>query len=899
MQWLVAVWLLQPAEPNATQGEANVSAVTAAYLENLMSRLRADGKREARALLASGDYAGALAALRELQALDEGDSDLHADLATTYHRLGNATMAERHYRRALEDARPPLPLWVGYADLLIERGGQGIQAAARLLVRAREAQGNMHALILRQARLEALLGNVERAEQYYEQARIAVDVSDDGIRQALLELGDLYRDMGRPLDALAVYRQIEGPEATSRSQEIDIAMQARRFGWGRPAAASDRVLALFNRARTFVERRRFKEALAVLGEVQSLDPTYAAAWMVQGDIAATQGHTRDAENAYLRSLAMDQGSIEAHEKLAQIYRQEKRFAEAALLLERAVQLDPERRSLRLQLAQAQRENGQLVESLASVESYLADPQDGAPTLQAQLLRAALRSALEAPAASASAEPASDLPQRMQRVRALLARGETDAAMTELDAAIVLQPAPSLLNLRARVLRGAGQQAAAVASYTESLAIDPEQAGVCLELGQMAEEQGDLAAAGQHYASAARLGDSTAGFFRARLRTRRIDGEGPWAWRARLRARGELAAYVASSPDGEHVETARALMAGLDRRLVQFGMSVAVVALGVSLAAGGLLWRRFGGATLASLVARAPDVVPDVQHLVAAIRHEILKHNALAVAGLVSALERGEGTGDQGVHVASSVGDGEVLARLNAYLSKLVDVGRGAGVRMNLRREPAFVALHKGLAMVKDLRSQLVRVESLPGYRRRWLLRRLRVAAQLLSDGSFRRLEGMLRHIQVLVVDESLLRSIYARICREPALLTLRAMPLRIEVEQGLPSAVAMRRRDFEDVVGNLMRNAIQASAGLGAVRIGVRVTTEQQAVTGLDDLVLQICDDASEFSAERIATADPTAGLGLARELAQRYEGRLDVRSDVPGWRKAVVFRLPSQEILA
>ena len=106
----------------------------------------------------------------------------------------------------------------------------------------------------------------------------------------------------------------------------------------------------------------------------------------------------------------------------------------------------------------------------------------------------------------------------------------------------------------------------------------------------------------------------------------------------------------------------------------------------------------------------------------------------------------------------------------------------------------------------------------------------------------------------------------------------------------------MPRHAFEDVVANLIRNAIQSSVrhAEGPVHIGLAVHDEVDMITGLQRLVLLIRDRSpQQLTPEMLRGRYIEEGLGLTADLVSQYEGSLDVIEASAPWTKAVMFQLP------
>jgi signal transduction histidine kinase len=159
--------------------------------------------------------------------------------------------------------------------------------------------------------------------------------------------------------------------------------------------------------------------------------------------------------------------------------------------------------------------------------------------------------------------------------------------------------------------------------------------------------------------------------------------------------------------------------------------------------------------------------------------------------------------------------------------------------------------------------------------------------------------ALLDRLRVLRIDRALLEGVFHRTRREPAFSGVKFAPLTLD-DTALPCGVAMPRHAFEDVVANLIRNAIQASTRQNlkdSVYIGLATATDVDPITGLAWLTLRVRDRVVQgLAVEVLRGRMVEEGLGLTAELVSRYEGALDVEADTAPWTKAVVVRLPRVE---
>jgi hypothetical protein len=150
-----------------------------------------------------------------------------------------------------------------------------------------------------------------------------------------------------------------------------------------------------------------------------------------------------------------------------------------------------------------------------------------------------------------------------------------------------------------------------------------------------------------------------------------------------------------------------------------------------------------------------------------------------------------------------------------------------------------------------------------------------------------------------VVDEVLLRRIFDRTAREPALSRHEVSALASVPAAGLPLSLSLPRQAIDEIVANLFRYALQAAARSAPpaqpLAVGLAAELEVDPITGLSCARLSIRDRAqAELSRQQLRGGGIESGLGLTADLVNRYNGSLDVRADEPGWAKAVLLTLPA-----
>ena len=310
-------------------------------------------------------------------------------------------------------------------------------------------------------------------------------------------------------------------------------------------------------------------------------------------------------------------------------------------------------------------------------------------------------------------------------------------------------------------------------------------------------------------------------------------------------------------------------------------------------------------------------------ILSSIRHEVLKHNSMALAGVSQALQRGEPVADKAAHLERALFGGDegdsagerddardhtrartgAYDRLLGYAVELRQLGRAHGVRLNLaRRDRALAPLLAGFARLARVRAQLRDVDALgPGARKR-LQRSLALAGEALHERGYGGLRATLDRIRFCQLDAELLQRIFTRTRAEPGFADAEIAPLALDPGSSLPCSVRMPEHALADVLTNLLRNALQAMLADGSaapVEVGLSVRAEVEPATGDEHVAIMVLDRApGELPARALRARYIEAGLGLTADLVARYEGTLDVEP-FAGGSKAVVLRLPGASAMS
>ncbi len=859
-------------------------------------------------LLREGETPDAHEAFREAYALDPTDPEIADNLGFTSFKLGNRVDAERYFEEALRLSPRRATALHNLADLLSESDDpRRLERAAALLARLRMRRDNDPAIIVRQARVAARRHLFAAARDFYTE-RLAQGPIDDALA---IELGDFERDRGELQTALEWYRRVKPPspaaaEARRRVRELEAERLARRYGLTRSGGApSDAVRAQRESARAALEADQPEEALRLLAEVIRQAPGYPDAYADLGDARMALDDPPAAEVAYLRALVLDGSQARAARALGDLYHTRSQSADAALMWERALDARPEWSHLHLRIARAWQSAGDLPRALRRVRLGLAALPEDAPDDRLRQLELELTRALPAPPPDTRTEDDAGVGAALARARAQLQLGDPGAALAALASVPEADRGAEVLGLEGYIFLKLGRTDDGIAAFESALRDEPDQPRLHTVLGRTLLDAGRVEAARRHLQTAADRGESA-----AVLPLLRIDATArepvwlhdllalPTLWRLRARAHGARV----DQPE---------LQAGLDRLRAQLDARVerAVAIGGAGLAGLTLLGlvaarRRWGGDTVAELVDRHPEAGPDVQRVLSAIRHEVLKHNTLALGGLDEALVRGEDAVQKAAWVRQSLlGPADdpaadaAVHRLRAYAEQLRQIGRSHGRRLNLeRRDPALSALLRGFRQLESAAGELDRTV-IRGRASGSLKRSVSRAARSLNVEGLGALRSLLDQLKVFDVTPAALRAIFDRTRREPGFAEVPVAPLALDAAR-LPARVELPRVAFEDILTNLFRNAIQAAAAHesagGEVVIGLAVDEDDDPITGLSSLRFRVRDRAPQtLTTDMLRGRFIEDGLGLTGDLVSRFEGSLDVEPDESPWTKAVVLTLP------
>ncbi len=647
---------------------------------------------------------------------------------------------------------------------------------------------------------------------------------------------------------------------------------------------------------------RAGEAERIGTELIGEAPKSSVAHGLLSEALSAQGRWSDAEIHALiaRNLAPDDADARLRLGLLLLHAYGgRRNAEAAEELREAAALRPESAELRYPLGLVEKSLGNWEAAIQSFEVFLR--REGAPgapggssgSEQGAETNGEARDARERlESLRRNIPPPPPLPEESGAIPAaaaaryrialeLFRRGRQQDGEAELEAALQAAPdATALINRKARLLLSDGQTEEAIRAWERSLEIDPAQGSIQLLLGELAERRGFPEEAEQRFQIAAANGQGDAWFLLARLSAARGDWDQTGL---------ELAAWRATSGrTSPYQEAAGRLERQVTRRKVLIRGSVgAVIALGLGLPV--LVWvRRRTAWTLRDLLDGAPECWHDAARILAGLRHEVLKHNTTVLPDVADALE----AGDDRPLLAFAERAPRLLERFEEHLDGLEVLGSRYGFRIDLRhRDPILAPMYRAMQrMSRPARATPAELRAISG---------------AINGAGYAALGRIVQEICVLPITPDLVRATYDRILTEPGIAGTVTPELEVTLD-GESLAVRIFRNDLEDILANLLRNALAA----GTTRLSVLLTEDDDPITGVGMVEFRITDDApGTLTNAMIRGRYIGRGLGLAVDIINRHEGSIRVQpvppDSAPGApgapgnadsRKCIIVQLPRVE---
>ncbi|MEC9390261.1 MAG: tetratricopeptide repeat protein [Myxococcota bacterium] len=688
-------------------------------------------------------------------------------------------------------------------------------------------------------------------------------------------------------------------EVQARLDRLQIERAARDFTVAEQTPLAPAERALLQSARRMAASKRDDEAIAALSELVRSVPSNPEPWGALGKIHRSRGDHAEAEVAFIRAISAAPNAAEWHANLGDLLVDSyggKRDREARDAYRTALSLRPTWTEVAYRVAEMERG---LRDYDAAVQSYRTvvamDPSGDWGRKAQQRIQQLGR---KAPEISGDVEPnrgvegvSAEAAEHFRLARAYRAEEQFTSAIAEVKRAVELAPEwTGALNLMAALEVANGDRAAGRRVWEASLRINPEQPGVLVALGELASFEGDTAAAFAAYTSASEAGSVEALYRLAEVANHNGQTN---------EARAYLTRFFEQTAGGPQHPPAVALSATLEHQHQRKQLALGSALLGLGIIVAVLVWRRNRRKTLQQLLQRVPGAAHDVGLVVSAVRHELLKHNTSLLNEMAAALEEGD---DAAVvygaeRLFGGPGKESVTSRYDAYLAQLLMVGRRHGMHLDLRHgDPVFGPISRSMAALYRIRRKL-RVPPANATERMGLAGTVSAISHALNVDAYQELGTLLSVLSTCELSADLIARVDRRVRSEPGFATERLPKL----EQSMPdgTVVSASRGDLEDVLTNLLRNALQAlveDGSNGDARIGLRVEHRTDAITGLLRADVAVLDSAKgHLSSTMIGEADVGRGLGLVRDLVERNGGTVRVVSE-PGWSKAVVVELERVE---
>lgn len=696
-------------------------------------------------------------------------------------------------------------------------------------------------------------------------------------RAAVGELVRWHARRGAPHTALVHLDALLAADAGARTvfvglrDELELEALARRL-----AAAPPSVPLTIDQRRRVVEAEtwssagRHADALAALEQLVSSAPAASDAHGALGAALERAGDPAGAVLAYAEAEAREPLDARWGVRTARIL--ETSFAgqadpEARAAWERVMRKAGAPHAGWLSLAELRARTDDVVGAAAAAATFLEGDISRSDRERATALIAG--ASRRPPELRASGGAAEVDPVRLQLARARVwaeQRGDPVAALALLDE-VDVDDDPVVAAFEGALALEAGDWERADRALRRAVELAPDDPYAWSALAR-ATEAHDPRAALAAWRSAAALGSCEAAVTLAQGDLARFR---PWQVEASL--------SVCVAPLPAEVVEVEAVRGRAVRFMVLAGAGVLVGAGALAAARQRRRWQADRAVDLAGLVEAPAAVADEAVAVLAALRHEVVKHHLTGLVDVADAIDRGDHSTVTWAAERLFADDGPLI-RFDRYVARLVALAARWGRTLDPRADAALGPLITGLEdLARHERELLVGGGPASG-------RSVRIAARVAVDHGLRDLARVIQSRSLLDVSADRLRQPWARVVGEPG-----RPPGALEVSGAGPS-VRIEPGDLDDVLANLYRNALDA----GAARVGVRLAEEIDWVTGLSRLEIRVCDDLpSGIDTATLRGRYVERGLGLAVDLTSRAGGSMAVEPE-DGWGKAVVVRLPGFE---
>ena len=213
-------------------------------------------------------------------------------------------------------------------------------------------------------------GQLQEAETVYRQI---LDIKPD-FAEALNNLGNVLRELGRPDDAVATYLKVLTLKPDYAEANYNLGNVLREMGRLDEAVASyEKAIALNpdyaeahnNLGNVLKDLERLDEAVASYHKALAIEPDYADALNNLGIVLKERGKLDEAVASYLKALAIEPDYADAHNNLGVALKDLERLDEAVASYLKALTLKPDYAEVHNNLGNALKNLGRLDEAIAS------------------------------------------------------------------------------------------------------------------------------------------------------------------------------------------------------------------------------------------------------------------------------------------------------------------------------------------------------------------------------------------------------------------------------------------------------------------------------------------------------------------------------------------------------
>lgn len=725
-----------------------------------------------------------------------------------------------------------------------------------------------------------------------------IDPVGDGLAPVVLSVAEALRSTARREEAAALVEQVLAVDPDEAGLlgdvlvriEVDLAAEELARAGDLPLLPTQR--ATLEAARAAAARGTDDEARRLLEVLVIEAPGSAEAWEALSHVREGQGDAAGAEAATRAAMQLDPRAPEHPARLGDLlvrWFSGQFDGEAVAAYARALRRSPDDPELWWRRAEAERRAGRWGAAVRSAERVLALDPEGTHAADARRWVAGAglrREPLPELPTAAGRPPALSEDAWRAYTRALAWRDREDVpwardeALSELAYVRGAAPAwtPALL-LEAAILAERGDDALASRRWEEARALDPTDPEPIARLAAAKERAGEGEVAARLWEEAADAGHPGALLRRAQAQA------AAFRW---LAARDTVDEVVRRAATPETLAEARSLRDSLDARTRVAAVGALALVLPIAAVPLAARWRRRSGESLDALVARSPGAWRDLARLVSAVQHEVVKHHFGLVGPVADALDDRD-PGPARFAAERWFGPEGAVPRLAAYVAEIEALAARSGVRVNLRwRDPRFGPL---LAAVERLRALEPALRSGSG---RALAEELRALALPLGSAAHTALGELVDALCVTVLRPDVLGEAHARAAAE-----FPGRPVPAPVIAVPPGRVAVRmfRSELQDVLVNLVRNALEATPADGDATVALQVAVEEDPITFAERVVVAVADHApGSLTTADLRGRHLSRGLGLAVDWVARAGGTIAVEPR-PGYAKAVVVRIPRVEV--